>query len=256
VILAEKLIDYLDGILSEEEQLEVEKELNDNPELRDKLEQMRQLNALMIEDATLQDENDLDWNIQHLLVQETHQPKVVSLFSRFRKEWAVAASFLAIVGLLTGILISNNNQHKQAMALMQEQMKENQQLMFSLLEGESASGRIKAVNLTTAHPQQADIETFMTLSRVLNNDENLNVRLATIDALKQFSDQEEVRTILIEALESQTEPITKIALIHALVELKEKRVVPQLQNLINHPMLEKPVKDEAYNGLLQMGEPI
>jgi len=258
--MEEKLLDYLDGTLSTEERQHIEQQLHEDSALQAKLEQMQQLRSLMAKDMPLQISKRLDDNFYQMLSLEStasNTPaKVIPLRKRFSREWQIAAGFLLMFSLLTGVLLMNNNQHRQEMVLMQQTLKQNQQMMFNLLEGESASARIKAVNFSTLSPANANTETFEALAKVLNSDDNLNVRLAALDALTQFVDSPEIRKILIEALEKQNEPITQIALIQALVQLKEKGVVPQLQNLINHPNLEKPVKDEAYNGLIQLGEAI
>ncbi|MEM9884965.1 MAG: HEAT repeat domain-containing protein [Bacteroidota bacterium] len=259
MIKEDQLLDYLDGTLSKQATAEVEQHLNNNPDLKEKLEQMRLLHDWMQADTTLPTSDALDQKFQHFLAQEkttASRTKIRSLHTTFRKEWAIAAGFLLLASLAIGVLLLNNQQYKSDLSMVQHQLEENQKIIMNLLSEESASGRIRAVNLTIAQPQNASTATFQVLADVINKDENLNVRLAAIEALQQFSEIEEVRTLLVDALKNQEEPITQIALIQALVQLEEERIVPHLQELINHPILEQPVKDEAYNGLLQMGAQI
>ncbi|MEN0045883.1 MAG: HEAT repeat domain-containing protein [Bacteroidota bacterium] len=254
----EKLIDYLDGKLSIEEQQEVEQCLQEDIALQAQLAEMQQLQNLMENALNLSTSQQLDDRFYQMLNAEANKnaqtAKVIPMRRRFMREWQIAAGFLLLFSLLTGVLLLNKQQHQREMAMMEKALEQNQQMIFNLLEGESPSARIKAVNFSTQSPQTANTATFEVLAKVLNSDDNLNVRLAALDALTQFADSTEVRKILVEALEKQREPITQIALIQALVQLEEKGVVPHLQELINHPMLEKPVKDEAYNGLIQLGE--
>ncbi|MEM6697183.1 MAG: HEAT repeat domain-containing protein [Bacteroidota bacterium] len=256
----EKLIDYLDGKLSIEEQQEVEQCLQEDIALQAQLAEMQQLQNLMENALNLSTSQQLDDRFYQMLNAEANKnaqtAKVIPMRRRFTREWQIAAGFLLLFSFLTGVLLLNKQQHQREMAMMEKALEQNQQMIFNLLEGESPSARIKAVNFSTQSPQTANTATFEVLAKVLNSDDNLNVRLAALDALTQFADSTEVRKILVEALEKQREPITQIALIQALVQLEEKGVVPKLQELINHPMLEKPVKDEAYNGLIQLGEPI
>ncbi|MEL6717178.1 MAG: HEAT repeat domain-containing protein [Bacteroidota bacterium] len=258
--MEEKLLDYLEGTLSTREKVEVEQQLSMDASLRAQLAEIQQLQNLIGNEANLSTSKRLDDNFYQMLATEENaigtNTKVVPMRRRFTREWQIAAGFLLIFSLLTGVLMMNNQQHQREMAMMEKALEQNQQMMFNLLEGESPSARIKAVNFSTQTPQTANTATYEVLAKVLNTDDNLNVRLAALDALTQFADSEEVRKILIEALAKQKEPITQIALIQALVQLEEKGVVPKLQELIDHPMSEKLVKDEAYNGLIQLGEPI
>jgi len=258
--MEEKLLDYLEGTLSMEEQEKLEQQLQTDESLRVQLAEMQELQSCIESAPNLSTSKRLDNNfyqmLEHAASENSQTAKVIPMRQRFAREWQIAAGFLLLFSLLTGVLLMNNQQHQREMAMMEKALEQNQQMMFNLLEGESPSARIKAVNFSTATPQAANSATFEVLAKVLTTDDNLNVRLAALDALAQFSDLQEVRNILIEALEKQNEPITQIALIQALVQLEEKGVVPHLQELINHPMLKKPVKDEAYNGLIQLGEPI
>lgn len=256
----EKLLDYLEGTLSKEEREQVEDQLQEDAILQAKLVEMQQLTGFMESAVNFPTSKRLDDDFYEMLDQEASVSapitKVIPMRRRFSREWQIAAGFLLLFSLLTGILIMNNQQHQREIAMMQQTLEQNQQMMFNLLQGESPSARIKAVNFSTQKPQTTNTATFEVLAKVLTTDENLNVRLAALDALTQVEDSPAIRRILIEALEKQNEPIIQIALIQALVQLEEKGVVPHLQELINHPMLEKPVKDEAYNGLIQLGEPI
>ncbi len=84
-----------------------------------------------------------------------------------------------------------------------------------------------------------------TLLNTLDYDSNLNVRLATIDALSIFYDQEVVRAGLIESLTRQTSPLTQIALIELFVEREEKQAVAGLKFLLNNEMFNQTVRRQA-----------
>ena len=65
-------------------------------------------------------------------------------------------------------------------------------MMLSLLEKESATERLKAVSLTQ-EMDQASQKVTSALLQTLNNDDNVNVRLAALDALKPYSSDGNVR---------------------------------------------------------------
>jgi hypothetical protein len=75
----------------------------------------------------------------------------------------------------------------------------------------------------------------------LSNDQNVNVRLATVDALASMSDLPAVKEGLAAALVEQASPIIQIALIDVLVLTRNKRSVEALQKLQRIERLEPAV---------------
>ena len=86
----------------------------------------------------------------------------------------------------------------------------------------------------------------------MNEDPNTNVRLAALDALSKFHQQEYVRTALINSLAKQKDPVVQISLIRLMVEMKEKSVIKELNRITKDKEMIKAVKDEAYSGLLKL----
>ncbi|GAA4470540.1 hypothetical protein GCM10023189_59290 [Nibrella saemangeumensis] len=123
-----------------------------------------------------------------------------------------------------------------------------QVLAFEQVETTSASERIQAVNQCT-ELDQADQEITQLLINTLNFDANVNVRLAACQALLRFESEPGVREALIQSLQIQTDPNIQITLIEALVAMKEKRAVNQMQQLLrNHEVLDI-VRVKAEEGL-------
>lgn len=124
-------------------------------------------------------------------------------------------------------------------------------LMINMLNNESASERIKAVNyaeeMTT--PNQRVINA---LSGVLNNDKNVNVRLAALYSLARFANNQAVTDTLVGALSRQTEPIIQIVLINILGERKETKAIQPIRNIIADPNSLKAVKDIAIKELRKL----
>jgi HEAT repeat protein len=86
----------------------------------------------------------------------------------------------------------------------------------------------------------------------MDTDENANVRLAAIDALRKFADEEKVRTALIESLATQEKPVVQIALINLMVQLKEERAKKAFQQIIDDEASISVVKDEASYGIYRL----
>ena len=91
-----------------------------------------------------------------------------------------------------------------------------------------------------------------TLIHTLDADPNPNVRLAACEALFRLRADPRVGPALVEALPLQTDPNVQITLIEMLVQLREKRAVPQLQQLSQQPEALPAVRQQAASGLGQL----
>ena len=122
---------------------------------------------------------------------------------------------------------------------------------LSLLQQQSASERLKGVSWSQRVDQPGD-EVLSALVDTLKNDVNVNVRLAAVDALRQFGQSQQVRRGLVEALERRNSPLVQIAMIDLVVELGEKRSLNALRNLANDQDLNDAVRQRAQWGLSQL----
>jgi len=111
-----------------------------------------------------------------------------------------------------------------------QQLKE--MMMLSLLEKESATERLRAVSLTSDMDQVSQTVTTA-LFETLNNDDNVNVRLAALDALTPYSRQAAVREELIRSIEKQESPLVQIALAELMAAIQEKKSLKELQKIID-----------------------
>ncbi|PSR55544.1 anti-sigma factor [Adhaeribacter arboris] len=114
-------------------------------------------------------------------------------------------------------------------------------MMLTLLKQSSATERLKAVNLT-GDLETADTKVIRALLQTLNNDPNVNVRLATIEALYQHASNPTVREGLIAAISQQDSPLVQIALADVMLSLQEKKSVAELQKLLRKKDLNQAVE--------------
>jgi len=148
---------------------------------------------------------------------------------------------LLVIGIGIGWMIRPSySTQLDTLSVEMQQMRE--MMMLSMLEKPSATERLKAVNLTS-QINHADERVITALLTTLNNDENTNVRLATIDALLNYADYPEVRQGLVEAIVQQQSGMVQIALAETMVVLKEKSSVEELRKLLEHNHLEDGVKE-------------
>ena len=116
-------------------------------------------------------------------------------------------------------------------------------MIFSLLEKESASERIKAVNLTSEMNEVSEKVTDA-LFKTMNRDENVNVRLSALEALKPYAKQSRVREQLIESIGKQDSPLVQVALAEFMAAIQEKKSVKELQKLLQNENTPKEVKSK------------
>jgi HEAT repeat protein len=137
-------------------------------------------------------------------------------------------------------------------AKLREEVHNMYQLVtISLLQQQSASERLRGLSWSQ-RVSQPDPEVLSALLQVLNYDPNVNVRLAAVDALSQFSGQQNVRQGLIQGLTRQASPLVQIALIDLLVSLHERNSVDTLKHLVKDQRLNESVKQRAEWGLKQL----
>jgi HEAT repeat protein len=100
--------------------------------------------------------------------------------------------------------------------------------------------------------QQPGGEVLSALLGTLMHDSNVNVRLATVDALRQFGDQPVVRRGVVEAMTRQESPMVQIALINLAVDLREKESIETLRQLTEDQKVNETVRQRAQKGLTEL----
>ena len=99
--------------------------------------------------------------------------------------------------------------------------------------------------------KKADREFYSTLVLLLNSDPNVNVRLAAVNALSNFAENNYVRHELVISLGLQSSPLVQISLIDLLSSIKETDSSSTLIRMINNPDVNSHVKERARKALKQ-----
>lgn len=102
------------------------------------------------------------------------------------------------------------------------------------LEDDSAGMRLEGIYHFSDVFTKEDDQIINTLIKILHRDSNVNVKIATIDALLKFSDNENIRSNLLIALEKEKQPMVQIKLIKSLGVLREHRAQKLLEKLIKN----------------------
>jgi hypothetical protein len=139
-----------------------------------------------------------------------------------------------LVGILAGYFLRypTASPKDQQIERLSEQVSDLQEMMMlSLLETGSTTDRLKAVNLTQ-EMNDASRKVTNALIHTLNQDENINVRLAALEALKPYATDSSVREALIHAIAQQESPLVQISLAELMVALQEKSAVNEFEKIV------------------------
>lgn len=153
------------------------------------------------------------------LKQELHEPKRGKLISM--RIISVAASAVLVFG--TMFFLYQN-----------QQANEQKQVLMANLSDSSTGTRLEAVyNIDDAYEKE-DNEIIDVLIETLLTDSNANVKIATIEALAKFPNNEKMRMSMVEALKKEHQPLVQIKLINTLSALRETRAKEPLKEIINN----------------------
>lgn len=159
---------------------------------------------------------------------------------------AAAAALLLAVGAAGGrFLAAPGGAPHGEIAQLRGQVESLRQLVaLSLLEEQSPGLRLRGVaysgRLTRPDP---DVE--QALLRAVSRDNNVNVRLAAVDALAGFTGDAEVRRGLADALPLEDSPLVEIELIDLLAQAGAREAAPALLRLAQNPQADEAVRKRA-----------
>ena len=122
-----------------------------------------------------------------------HSTPVFEVISTwFARSWQVGLASL-VLGLFIGWwMLPSQNQSQNITQLSSEIQDMKKLMMLTLIERPKAQERIRAVNMVSELPS-ADEKVIKALITTLNQDDNLNVRLASLEALLNYGEVPEVR---------------------------------------------------------------
>ena len=169
----------------------------------------------------------------------------------------LAAAAVLLVGIAIGRFVVPDTTRlpdsSSEIAAMRSEMRELREMVsLSLMQQQSASDRLKGVTWT-GQLDRPSSEVISALVDALMHDPNVNVRLATIDALERFASRDDVRRAAIQAVDRQMSPLVQIALIDFLVKTNERQSAPTLRRLIEDPQVNDAVRSRAAWCLQQLG---
>lgn len=254
------MIDYLDGKLDGNRNQEIEKHLETCERCLDELRDTQKMLELISNEEMIKPDDSLKINFYHMLHNEIRKNEIRKNDTNLIKQikwydksvYRIAAGIaLLICGTFLGILvnsgINNSGQAKELSQLKSEVNELRKTAMFTMLKDESSTYRIQAVNYAD-EMDYPDENIINALVETLNNDRNINVRMAAAYALAKFASLRSVCDSLVTSLSFQSDPILQITLINILVDLGEKNALEPIQKIINSDETLDEVKTVAAKG--------
>lgn len=228
--------DKLSGDISEIEEAALNQFLEANPDVATELKELEQTWDLFEEIERPEPSERMDARFEGMMAahaerQKTARPNVLDwVAERMTRSWQVGLASL-VMGLFIGWwMLPSQNQQQDIQQLSSEIQSMKEMMMLTLIEQPKAQERIRAVNLAAELPN-ADEKVVNALITTLNNDENVNVRLASLESLVRYVDQPNVRQALVDALTMQESPLLLVAIADVLVAIQEKSSLETLEHL-------------------------
>ncbi|MBI1770394.1 MAG: HEAT repeat domain-containing protein [Bacteroidetes bacterium] len=199
---------------------------------------------------------ELDHRFYEMLARE----KKVSSRLSFSWSWISDSVFsklavgalLVVGGFSAGLLMQKRTGNTEVRELAQEITGLKEMMMISLLENESATDRLKAVSLSE-EIQGPSKKVTDALFKTLNSDPSVNVRLASLEALQNYSKSASVRAGLVRSIPQQDSPLVQVALAELMVKLQEKSSIKELKKIMEQKTTPTEVKQrikESINVLI------
>jgi hypothetical protein len=126
-----------------------------------------------------------------------------------------------------------------------------QTVAMSLMDRQSANSRLEGISWIS-RVEKPDGDLVSALLTALNRDPNTNVRLAALDALEKFAGEPAVRKALVDGLSHQDSPLVQIALIDALVHIRDGGAAGELRKLSGDTEVNAAVRQRAQWGLQRL----
>ncbi|HNP19246.1 MAG TPA: HEAT repeat domain-containing protein [Fulvivirga sp.] len=244
--------DYIEGHLSGKLKAFVEKQINEDEHWKTTYDKFSELSNMMATDVEIEAPASLKDDFQQFLNAEIENTKVRSIQpSTSYKRWYQVAAAVAILAVGFALGISINKSNTDEIDQLKKEMAATKALVLNSLNDQSASSRIGAVNASYLIADM-DNDIINAFVNTLNTDENINVRLAALEALRKYADDEKVRKALIASLSIQDKPAMQIVLIDLLVQLKDKRALAPLKKITEDEENIDAVRDEANYGIFKL----
>ncbi len=254
---------YLSGHLTAAEKALFEAQMNGDAGLRREVEELR---SLWEELGSLPEEQPsaaLRARFYQKLneVKNAQRRPVTGGFAWWKPGLAglVRQAAIALAVFSVGLYVGHVNTKSQSASTSTDEVKRlgtevqslRQTVALSLLDRQSASSRLEGISWSS-RVENPDRDLVGALLTVLDHDPNTNVRLSALDALGKFSGDANVRKALVDSIPRQDSPLVQIALIDAMVHIRDRGASKELRKLSGDAEVNSAVRQRAQWGLQRL----
>ncbi|WP_439132932.1 hypothetical protein [Polaribacter sp.] len=245
------IVDYLSENLSEDKRIDFEVFLKKKPEFNEAFETAKFLWNQSTENVPLHS-TSMDMNFFSMLKAEEEKANKISFFEKLQhfftlkpvKQFAYTFAILTVGFFVGNGFKVNTNSSIQTIEVAQKETEiVRSQLVLTLLNQSSATKRLQAVSEVNKLSSVTE-KIINALFSTLNKDENVNVRLSALQALKKYTEIPIVREGLIASIANQSSPLVQMELADLMVILQEKKAVKSFENLIQKKDVNSSAKEK------------
>jgi hypothetical protein len=157
---------------------------------------------------------------------------------------------LLLIGIVVGRFFLPSSNQSELSSLHTEVKEMKEMMMINMLEDVSVSERLKAVSF--GNELGADEKVIGALLNTLNNDENVNVRLASLEALGKYVQNATVRQGLVGSIKHQTSPMVQVSLAELIVAMQDVEAARDFKALLDQQEVIPEVKENIVKNLEQI----
>jgi hypothetical protein len=260
------LIAYIDKNLDKGDVQKVDKHLSSCAACRTEFEYMRSMNLRLsdmdMEEPPLTLKKNIDNMIKSYILginNSTSKEPLSAKISNWIETWwprrplnqFITTSAVLVAGVIIGLIFNRNHNSNRIDQLGADVNDLKRVIVASMFNQTSVSDRVNGLAMSS-QLKNVDQQFLSTLLLLLNTDSNVNVRIAAVNAIANFSRDEYVRQELIKSLNLQSSPLVQISLINLLVEIKEHDSSSALLKIINDPNTNDYVKNHAEQALKKL----
>ena len=253
----DRIIEYLNGNLTEKQVEELRKILKEEGFDLSRLDEMEKIYDQLGEIEAPEPQKEMRDQFYEMLEEEkariaskqkifeTLTKPLMSLKEKISLTKIAYSGFILLLGMILGHWILPDKQVRHQTSIMMEEMQTMKKMMaLTLIEQSNATDRLKAVNYSN-ELTAADDKIIEALLETLNNDPNVNIRLASLEALTRQIENPEVRTGLVRSINNQNSPLVQVTIVELMAEIKEKNAVPELEKLLQRENLNEVVEQKV-----------
>lgn len=255
-IAIEWYMDFLAGELSEEKSQHLKSYLASNPDLMEELSANEAIWNQLGKIETPAPSSSMDARFESALAgymagSAKQSQRSFQLPEWLTLNWRMGLAF-SLVGLVVGFLVFRNPvQQSEIASLNNEVQGMKKMMMLTLIEQPGAQQRIKAVSMAQEFVE-VDDKVIKVLGNTLQSDDNVNVRLAAIDALLSYWENATARQIMVESIAFQSSPIVQSAIADAMLSLREKQAIGEFEKLMTDEEINEAVKSKIESTINQL----